>query len=386
MDREGVGARATMPMVTSLPTIEPAFVPPPRGVAWPTIEWPRGSHPHQGELDATVDEMFTRDDLAVTNAVVVIQGGRVLAERYGGVREFFYRDRPSPSPPPARCSRGRWPSRCSTSSSARSSTRERLDPDRARAGARVGRPRRPPRTRSTVADLLAMRDGLAFVEEYEIGETSHVIEMLFGEGKEDMAAYVARLPLAHAPGTVFNYSSGHHQRAEPRRRRPRRPRRRVPRVPRSSALRAARDDERRKRPSTRRGVFVASSYVHATALDFAKFGLLYLRGGEWDGRAARLSGAGSPPPRSHSAWTTRAATYYSWHWWVSGDEYGTYWASGYEGQQHQRGARARRPGAALWAHARRALPLDVTTWRERVLDVLARRARRPRSQNPGPAR
>ena len=24
---------------------------------------------------------------------------------------------------------------------------------------------------------------------------------------------------------------------------------------------------------------------------------------------------------------------YSWQWWVSGDDYGTYWASGYEGQR-----------------------------------------------------
>ena len=53
-----------------------------------------------------------------------------------------------------------------------------------------------------------MRDGLAFVEEYELGQPSHVIEMLFGEGKDDMAGFTAQLPLAHEPGTVFNYSSG----------------------------------------------------------------------------------------------------------------------------------------------------------------------------------
>ena len=33
------------------------------------------------------------------------------------------------------------------------------------------------------------------------------------------------------------------------------------------------------------GAWVASTFVHATALDFARFGLLYLRGGEWDGQA-----------------------------------------------------------------------------------------------------
>ena len=27
-----------------------------------------------------------------------------------------------------------------------------------------------------------------------------------------------------------------------------------------------------------------------------------------------------------------SGSFYSWQWWVTGDEYGTYWASGYEGQ------------------------------------------------------
>jgi hypothetical protein len=28
----------------------------------------------------------------------------------------------------------------------------------------------------------------------------------------------------------------------------------------------------------------------------------------------------------------KGGSFYSWQWWVTGDEYGTYWASGYEGQ------------------------------------------------------
>ena len=40
-----------------------------------------------------VDEMFSDDEMAITNAVVVVQGGRVLCERYGG--EQFYFDRPA---------------------------------------------------------------------------------------------------------------------------------------------------------------------------------------------------------------------------------------------------------------------------------------------------
>jgi CubicO group peptidase (beta-lactamase class C family) len=32
--------------------------------------------------------------------------------------------------------------------------------------------------------------------------------MLWGEGQDDMAAFTASRPLAHEPGTHFNYSSG----------------------------------------------------------------------------------------------------------------------------------------------------------------------------------
>jgi len=57
------------------------------------LEWPRGQLANQDELDAAVDEMFTDETLAVTNAVVVVRGGEVVSERYGG--EQFHFDRPA---------------------------------------------------------------------------------------------------------------------------------------------------------------------------------------------------------------------------------------------------------------------------------------------------
>src|ERR1700722_11719829 len=180
---------------TTLPLITPAFAPATPGVDWPTAQWPRARHPRHDELDAVVDEMFTDEQLAVTNAVVVIQGGRVVAERYGGVREFF--DRPA-EPITNESPLISW-------SMAKSMLHflvgtlvdeGRLDPDQLAPvpeWADPSDPRHPIRTRI----LLAMRDGLAFIEEYELGQTSHVIEMLFGEGKDDVAAFTAQLPLAH---------------------------------------------------------------------------------------------------------------------------------------------------------------------------------------------
>ena len=69
----------------------------------------------------------------------------------------------------------------------------------------------------TLLDLLEMRPGLRFVEDYVDAGVSQRLEMLFGDGSDDHAvtrrardhaAYAAALPLDHPPGTVWNYSSG----------------------------------------------------------------------------------------------------------------------------------------------------------------------------------
>jgi len=64
----------------------------------------------------------------------------------------------------------------------------------------------------TWLDLLEMRSGLAFIEEYEIGQPSDCIEMLFsGEdatGVPDMGAFAASRDVVDRPGRLWNYSSG----------------------------------------------------------------------------------------------------------------------------------------------------------------------------------
>ena len=61
-----------------------------------------------------------------------------------------------------------------------------------------------PRSAITLDQLLTMRSGLRFVEDYVDDQKSDVIEMLFGRGKADVAAYAAALPLDHAPGSFFS--------------------------------------------------------------------------------------------------------------------------------------------------------------------------------------
>ena len=60
----------------------------------------------------------------------------------------------------------------------------------------------------TLQQLLEMRSGLSWVEDYVDGDASDVIEMLFGSGKDDIARYAIAQPLAAAPGSEWVYSSG----------------------------------------------------------------------------------------------------------------------------------------------------------------------------------
>lgn len=129
----------------------------------------------------------------------------------------------------------------------------------------------------TTKDLLQQMSGLDFVENYT--KSSDVTDML--HKKDDMGGYTAKLSLAHKPGTVFNYSSGN-----------------------SNILaKMIRNTVGEKNyagfPYTAlfyrigmyntllepdaNGTYVGSSYIMATAKDYARFGLLYYNNGKWNG-------------------------------------------------------------------------------------------------------
>ena len=304
-----------------------AFPTQPAGVPWPDSGWPiRPDAP--GALGPLVDAMFGDPSrFGTTYAVVVVHEGSVVAERYGGALPNWSGPDTEVTPDTPLLS---W-------SIAKSITHAavgvlgrdgRLD---LAAPAPVPAWSDDARSAITIDHLLQMRDGLAFVEDYVDDGVSNVIEMLFGRGRDDVAAYAAARPLANAPGAVFNYSSGTSNI--------------VARVVGDvvgggeaglrrflvgelfDCIGMGSADPRFDASET----FVGSSYVYATARDFARFGLLYLRGGVWDDTRilpeswvdhARL-------PRSVDATDGRL---YGAHWWVVGDEFGSFWASGYEGQ------------------------------------------------------
>ena len=303
----------------------------PAGVPWPTRAWPRAEPPAEvgAALTGLLDDV-TSDvgRYGTTYAVAVVHRGSLLAERYGGELEHW--DGPNEPVGPATGLLS-W-------SMAKSVLHAvvgmlvadgRLDLD---APAPVPEWAGPgdPRHAVTLEDLLAMRDGLAFNEVYDDAGLSDVIEMLFGAGQADMAHFAADRPLAHPPGTVFNYSSGTSSVVSGI----------VARTvgtgePYERFLRGRLFDPLGMASARPRfddaGTFCGSSYLYATARDYLRFGLLYLRGGLWDGRqlVPQAWVDHGRRIRSHDPDEDR---WYGAHWWSVGDDLGTFWASGFEGQ------------------------------------------------------
>lgn len=185
-------------------------------------------------------------------------------------------------------------------------------------------------------DLLTMRSGLSWVEDYVDGSVSDVIEMLFAESEftGDHAAYAAAKPLLHTPGTQWLYSSGttniiarvlanalnepegSHQVFKTFMQS-----RLFDEIGMNSAI-AKFDDA---------GTFVGSSFVYATARDFARFGYLYLNDGVWNGK--RLL------PEGWVEYAGRVVAHdpemlldYGAQWWVWPEDEKSIMAHGYEGQ------------------------------------------------------
>ena len=144
--------------------------------------------------------------MAQTFAVIVVHHGRMVVERYQGALEHF--DRP-PTRVTADTPLLSW-------SMAKSMLHAvvgllvgdgRLDLD-APAAVPEWAESDDPRRAITLRQMLAMRDGLDFAEDYVDDRASDVIQMLFGDGQADMAHFAADRPLRAPPGERFNYSSG----------------------------------------------------------------------------------------------------------------------------------------------------------------------------------
>ena len=255
--------------------------------------------PAPAALERLLDDAFTEPDprrLRRTRAVLVLQGGRVLAERYA---PGFGPSTPLPG----------W-------SMSKSALAALVGAAVQRGALRLDQKALLPQwsgdARADIAleDLLRMRSGLRFAEKYA-NPASDVVQMLFA--LDDTAGYAASRPLAHPPGSHWQYSSGttnllslilrralgdaeYH--AFPRR-----------------ALFDPLGMESAVFETDAAGTFVGSSFLFATARDWARFGLLFLNGGlAPDGRRilpedwVRFST--TPTPQAPDG-------RYGAHWWLS---------------------------------------------------------------------
>jgi CubicO group peptidase (beta-lactamase class C family) len=133
------------------------------------------------------------------------------------------------------------------------------------------------RERIRIADLLAMTSGLRFNEAY--GDVSDVTRMLYLQ--PDMAGFARAQPLAHSAGEYWSYSSGTANI--------------LARIVQDAAgrLGAAYPREKLFKPlgmtsatleADEDGTLVGSSYMYATARDWAKYGQFLLQDGVWQGQ------------------------------------------------------------------------------------------------------
>lgn len=310
----------------------------PGDVAWPTAAWPEGPAPGGWDLEGWIDELWADPAAGTTYAVAVAHRGRLVAERHGGALEHW--DRPAEAVGPA--------TRLLSWSVAKSVLHlavgllvgeRRLAPG---APAPVGAWGAPgdPRGATTLEDLLAMRDGLDWVEDYDPASArSDVIAMLFGgEGATpvaDVAAFAADRPQEAPPGTRYRYSSGTSN---------------IVSGIVAGVVGAGRDYEAwlgaallgplgigdARLTLDGAGTWVASSYLYLTARDWLRIGELALRDGVWEDR--RLLPAGwvdhgrAPRSLDTPAGPDGPALWHGAHWWTEADELGTFWADGYEGQ------------------------------------------------------
>lgn len=277
-------------------------------------------------LDAAVAAAFEEPDparLRRTRAVVVVLDGAIVAERY--------------APGFDRATRLLGWSMAKSVTSALVGVlvgRGELD---VKAPTGLGEWANDARRDITIDQLLRMSSGLEFEERY--GMLADATHMLFE--RDDAASHALGKPLVSAPDSVFAYSSGTSNILSTILRRRFATLADYHRFP-HEALFVPLGMRSAVFEADAAGTLIGSSFVYATARDWARFGLLYLQDGVWDGRRilpegwVKYSAAASP---------TAPLGEYGAHFWANAGPPGAperrrlpqvpvdaFQASGYQGQ------------------------------------------------------
>ncbi|HZF45973.1 MAG TPA: serine hydrolase [Sphingomonadaceae bacterium] len=147
------------------------------------------------QLAQRIDRLFTDEEMGETRAVIVMQGGRIVAERYG---EGYGEE-----------------TRFVSWSMAKTITAVMIGMLVADGKLQLDETppipnwRRPgdPRGDITLRQLLQMRSGLRHTESTDPAYDADTVKMLFLQGRDDMAAWAEAQPLEAKPGAKFEYST-----------------------------------------------------------------------------------------------------------------------------------------------------------------------------------
>ncbi|RUU00869.1 class C beta-lactamase-related serine hydrolase [Mesorhizobium sp. USDA-HM6] len=263
--RDGLGCASVPNGDTGEARQTSVHVEPLAAAAQPDALWPEGER-----VDASQNPQVSKiiDDAAMAGtgmrALVVVKNGRIVAERYG---DGFTAKTPLLG----------W-SMTKTVNAAIVGTLVK-DGKMALASKGLFAPwKADGRAAISLADMMAMSSGLEFNEDY--GDVADVTRMLYLE--PDMAGFGEGKPLTGEVGKVFSYSSG-------------------TAVMLSRLWQDAVGDKAKALAWPRatlfgplgmhsavletdeQGTFVGSSYLYATAHDWARFGQFLLQGGVWNG-------------------------------------------------------------------------------------------------------
>jgi len=305
-----------------------ALLSPPEPVD-PNLPWPlceAVTTQKSPALEAVLDKWFLDPDPENprrTRAIIVVKDGQIIAERYG---EGFSKDTLFQG----------WSMTKSVTNALLGVLVQQGKLD-IYAPAPVPEWQSPddPRRAITIDQLIRMSSGLEFNEDYGDLSTG-VTQMLYNQ--DDMAAYAASFPLVAAPDSVWNYSSG------------------TANIlagiirdtiggdvtdywafPQEALFHRIGMNSTILEPDAS-GTFVGSSYMYTTARDWARFGLLFLQDGVWNGERILPEGwvdySRTPTPPSLGE--------YGGLWWLNAGEPETkewpdmpddiYYASGHDGQ------------------------------------------------------
>lgn len=331
--RKGLGCSLVVEMTEEQFRQQKVDLPQPPNVSQDTIPWPQGDaiadaaaqHVNQEKIATVLDSAFSEPGpkkLRRTRAVLIVHDGKIIAERYAN---GFTKDSKLIG----------W-SMTKSITNALVGILVKENKLKLDAPASVAAWKNDDRNKITLNDLMHASSGLKWEENY--GGPSGATNMLFK--KKDMGLYAADVPRAHEPGKVFYYSSGTTNI--------------ISRIIRETLG----DGDYYRFPYENLfykigmfhtimepdagGTFVGSSYSFGTARDWARFGLLYLNDGVWNGERIL--------PEGWVTYTTTPALgadrgQYGAQFWLNAGAPGNpqnryypsaptdlYWADGFEGQ------------------------------------------------------